>query len=166
MNKKLILLSGLSIALLALAFYWFSSSKQINNELNVTVDPSLSAEKVKIQLGMHSGNVDSTDERLIKEGLNKVVFNGISSSHFDTICGENDFFVTYDNQYYTVLRHFIPNDFYDGVPKPHQYNFDFKKVKDGIHLTLKILGPDGEESEIDLAKVAEANQNSGGRRKQ
>jgi hypothetical protein len=82
---------------------------------------------------------------------------------FETICGENDFLVVYDNRFYTVVRHFIPNDFYDGIPEPHTYNFDFKKIGDKIHLTLKIEGQDGEKIERDLVDVAGAINNIWGR---
>jgi hypothetical protein len=128
----------------------------------VTVDSSLSINKVKIEKGFYSINSGS-DENLIKMGLDKVVFLKKPNDGFETICGENDFFVTYDNQYYAIVRHFIPNDFYDGIPKPHTYNFHLYKQADKIKLSVDIVGQDGERFERQLANVAYANGNLWGR---
>lgn len=71
--------------------------------------------------------------------------------------------MTYDNQYYAIVRHFIPNDFYDGIPKPYTYNFHLYKQADKIKLTVDILGEEGERLERQLANVAYANENLWGR---
>ena len=123
MGKKAIIISLAVVILTALAtYFYFGTRQEIPNTIKVTVDSSLSLDKVKIEKGFYSIN-SGTDENLIKMGLDKVVFFSKPNNGFETICGENDFYVTYDNQYYAIIRHFIPNDFYDGVPKPHTYNF-------------------------------------------
>ena len=83
-----------------------------------------SSDKIRIDQGFYSIR-EGSDENLIKMGLNKVIYKDSKEASFETICGENDFLVVYDNEYYTILRHFIPNDFYDGIPEPHTYNFNF-----------------------------------------
>lgn len=163
MNKKTIIKLGLLIAIIGGLLYCILATRQKLNEVIVTVDNSLSSDKVHIEFGFYSINSGS-DQNLVKIGLDKVVFSGHPKGNFETICGENDFFVRYDNEYYTILRHFIPNDFYDGIPKPHKYNFDFKKYKGKIHLKLNIVGPDGEIIEKELVKISDANDNIWGRK--
>jgi len=143
-------------------YFYFGTRQESSNTIKVTVDSSLSLDKVKIEKGFYSINSGS-DENLIKIGLDKVVFLNKPNNGFETICGENDFYLTYDNQYYAIVRHFIPNDFYDGNPKPHAYNFHLYKQADKIKLTVDIVGQDGERFERQLANVAYANENLWGR---
>ncbi len=121
-----------------------------------------SSDKIRIDQGFYSIS-EGSDENLIKMGLNKVIYKDSKEASFETICGENDFLVVYDNEYYTILRHFIPNDFYDGIPEPHTYNFNFKRNGDEINLTLNIEGEEGEKFERVMEKIADAKNNIWGR---
>ena len=143
-------------------YLYFATQQKSSNKIRVTVDGSLSIDKVKIEKGFYSINSGS-DENLIKIGLDEVVFPQKQNEGFETICGENDFYVCYENQYYAIVRHFIPNDFYDGIPEPHTYNFHLFKQEDKIKLTVDIVGQDGERLERQLANVAYANENLWGR---
>ena len=151
------------IALTALLiYYYFGTQQNGSNKIRVTVDNSLSVDKIKIEKGFYSIN-EGSDQNLVKIGLDKVVFFQKPNDGFETICGENDFYVIYDNEYYAIVRHFIPNDFYDGIPKPHTYNFNLFKVADKIKMTVDIVGQDGEKFERQLAQVTNANDNLWGR---
>lgn len=158
MNKKKILIFGLLALIFGGLLAYYLVNKKDQNQLIVTVDSSLSSDKIRIDQGFYSINEES-DENLIKMGLNKVVYKDSKEKSFETICGENDFLVVYDNEFYTILRHFIPNDFYDGIPEPHTYNFDFKRNGDKIILTLNIEGEDGEKFERVMEKIADAKNN-------
>lgn len=163
MSRKSLFISLSAIALIALlAYFYFGTKQKAENKIRVTVDNSLSVDKVKIEKGFYSINSGS-DQNLVKIGLDKVVFFQKPNDGFETICGENDFYVIYDNEYYAIVRHFIPNDFYDGIPKPHTYNFNLYKQADTIKLTVDIVGQDGEKFERKLAHVSEANENLWGR---
>jgi hypothetical protein len=133
------------------------------NEIIVTVDNNLDIDKVKIEFGFYSIN-SGNDFNLTKNGLEKVVYEK-TPRPFETICGENDFYLTYDNKYYTIFRHFIPNDFYDGIPKPHKYCFDLKKKNENICVKLKIIGQDGEELNRKLLKIENSKENIWGSQK-
>lgn len=78
---------------------------------------------------------------------------------------KNDFFIIYDNQYYTILRHFIENDFVTGIPSPNEYRFHLEKESDTINVTLEIFGPDSEKFEKQMAKIENAKNNIWGRPK-
>ena len=162
MSRKSIFISLAVIALIALLGYFYFETKQKGNKIRVTVDNSLSVDKVKIEMGLNSINSGS-DQNLVKIGLDKVVFFQKPNDGFKTICGENDFYVVYDNEYYAIVSHFIPNDFYDGIPRPHTYNFNLYKQADTIKLTVDIVGPDGEKFQRKLAHVSDANENLWGR---
>lgn len=162
MTKKKLIIFGIVAAIIGGLSFYFIVIKEDQNKLFVTVDNSLTSDKIRIDNGFYSINSGS-DENLIKLGLDTTVYSDNKAKSFETICGENDFLVLYDNQFYTVVRHFIPNDFYDGMPKPYKYNFDFKKIGDKIYLTLNIEGQDGEKIERELVNVSDANNNIWGR---
>jgi len=165
LSKKTILILTTLVILASASTYWLLSTQQkIGNTISVTVDQSLSIEKVTIEYGLYSINSGS-DQNLVKIGLDKLVFLGKPVNSLETIAGENDFYVTYDNVHYTIVRHFIPNDFYDGIPKPHKYNFNFKRQADKIVLTVEILGPEAKTIERQLEHISNANENIWGQPK-
>jgi uncharacterized protein len=158
--KKSLILSSMALLLTGGGLYWFMN-RHAHNEISVITGPSLSADKVKIQLGFYSINEDS-DRRLVQTGLGKTLFDGKAKGKFETKCGENDFYITYNNEYYTLVRHFIPNDFQDGIPEPHQYNFAIHKSGDKMIMNLDIAGPDGEKHVREMAPVSAAGMNRRG----
>jgi hypothetical protein len=156
LTKRNIIIGLILILLLGLVIYAFFG-KNIDNEIIVEVDNSLSKDKVRIEYGFYSIN-SGNDENLVKFGLKKAIFKNNHSYSFETICGENDFYITYDNQHYTIIRHFIPNDFYNGIPKPHQYIFNLKNNNGQINLYLNIKGPDGEEFQRSMMPISKAKE--------
>lgn len=164
MSKKRILILGLALVIAVGSFTYFLHSTSDQNKLCVTVDAPLYSDKIRIDKGFYSISEDS-DENLVKMGLSEIVYDSSKAKGFETICGENDFLVVYDNEFYTIVRHFIPNDFYDGKPEPHTYNFNFKKNGEKINLTLNIEGQDGEKIQRVMSKISEAGNNIWGVKK-
>lgn len=128
------------LVVLGLVYLWYTTTSKANTA-TVLVGESLDLRRVVIQTGFYSIN-STTDEDLLKKGLEQAVFDGVSKYSFETICGENDFLIFYDQQYYTIIRHFIPNDFYDGIPSPHHYHFSIDKSEDDMYVILKVVGQD------------------------
>lgn len=128
------------LVVLGLGYLWYTATPKANT-VTVLVSESFDLQQLVIQTGFYSIN-STTDEDLLKMGLEQAVFDGISKYSFETICGENDFLIFYDQQYYTIIRHFIANDFYDGIPKPHQYNFTFEKIDEELFVILDVVGQD------------------------
>ena len=139
----------------------YSFTQKTNNKIAVEVSKGLDLELVKIQYGFYSGN-NVNDKSLVENGLKKIVFKNGKSSGFETICGENDFLITYGNEYYIKVRHFIPNNFTDGLPEPHEYQFKLKKTSDGIELLLDVKGLDGMAITKRMARIDEAESNQQG----
>jgi hypothetical protein len=155
---------GLLILLVVIIVFYKLTFRQIGNEIVVTVDKNLTKDKVRIEFGYFNSR-SGNDFSLTQNGLGKTVFNGGNTKDFKTICGENDFYLMYDNKYYTVLRHFIPNDFVTGVPQPHKYHFNLTKDKNDINLELEIIGPDGEKREKNLLTMESSKENYWGLQK-
>jgi hypothetical protein len=161
-KKKYIL--GLLALIVIMFFTYFMTNRHSENEIMVTVDNKLNIDKVKIQFGFFNSN-SGNDFSLTQNGLSKTVYNCGDKKDFETICGENDFYLTYDNKYYTVLRHFIPNDFVTGLPQPHKYYFNLVRDNADIILKLEIVGPDGEEREKKLLTIESSKENFWGSEK-
>lgn len=155
---------GLFILTVVIFGFYKLTSNRSGNEIIVTVDKNLNIDKVKIEFGFFNSR-SGNDLALTKNGLNKTIYKGSKAKDFETICGENDFYLTYDNEYYTVLRHFIPNDFVTGEPQPHKYHFNLVKDNNDIILKLEIIGPDGEEREKKLLPIESSKENFWGSQK-
>ncbi|NQY07091.1 MAG: hypothetical protein HRT68_13110 [Flavobacteriaceae bacterium] len=140
-----------------------ASCNSVNNSINVAVDEDLDIELVKIEYGFYSGNEES-DKALVEKGLDKIVFENNKSKSFNTICGENDFLVTYGDKYYAKVRHFIPNDFDDGIPEGHKYNFEIIENQNSKLLKLEIQGIDGETITKEFAEIKNAANNRQGKK--
>jgi hypothetical protein len=140
---------------------FLSSCNSVNNKVTVSVENGLNINSVEIQYGFYSGNEES-DKKLVENGLAKTVFENNQSKTFNTICGENDFLITYENKYYAKVRHFIPNDFDDGIPDEHKYNFEIKNIENGLLLTLCIIGIDGKTITKKFAEIKNADNNKQG----
>lgn len=157
-NTKTLMRIGI-LAIITLLLMYIIFLKEGKNEIFVTVDKELSRDLVRIEYGSYSINNES-DKKLVTEGLGEVVFPNNKPSSLKTICGENDFLIMYDNQYYTIIRHFIPNDFYNGMPGANIYNFYLDQKEGKLFLSLSIKGTDSENfNKIELAKISNASEN-------
>lgn len=151
------------IAAFAGVFLYYFVFRETENTVHVTVKDSLSVNKVRIQRGFHSINKES-DAVLISKGLHEKVFERGNPSYFEKRIGENDFLVVYDEQYYAVFRHFILNDFYDGIPNGHAYHFDIQKEDEQLIVTVTIKGEFSEQFKRRLIPVADAPYSLYGRK--
>ncbi len=140
-----------------------ASCNSADNSINVTVDEGLDIELVKIQYGFYSGN-EASDKIMVENGLEKTIFENNQPQSFNTICGDNDFLVTYDDKYYVKVRHLIPNDFFDGIPDGHKYNFEIIENQNSKLLKLKIEGTDGETIAKEFAEIKNAANNRQGKK--
>jgi hypothetical protein len=159
MKIRSLIAVSIVVILIGGAFFYFSSGA--DNSLSVIVGKGLDKELIEIEYGFYSISEDS-DRDLVKNGLKKVVYKEGESSEFETICGENDFLVTYGSKYYTIVRHFIPNNFIDGIPDGHDYKFILTKSELGVILSLEIDGTDGRTFIREMSKIKEAATNSWG----
>lgn len=59
--------------------------------------------------------------------------------------------------------HFIPNNFIDAIPDPHEYHFTLVKSKEVIEIELDIRGVDGMKYIDKMAKISEAESSQQGK---
>lgn len=137
-------------------------TQKTDNKIILQVSNGLNLELVKIQYGFYSGN-KTNDKTLVEVGLKQVVFENCKPVSFETICGENDFLITYGDEFYFKVRHFIPNNFTDAMPEPHEYHFNLKETSEGIELFLEIIGQDGMTITQKMARISEAESNQQGK---
>jgi hypothetical protein len=90
MTKKRSIFFGLIAAIIGGLSFYFLIDKEDQNQIFVTVDNSLTSDKVRIHKGFYSINSGS-DENLIKLGLDKIIYSDNSVKSFETICGETIF---------------------------------------------------------------------------
>lgn len=141
--------------LLVVGFYlliWEGFFKQTHNSVIVTLEDGLSIEKVEIQRGSHSINSPS-DQKLFTLGLTDKVFTNGRAEVLEKRVGENDFLVIYDNSYYTVFRHFILNDYYNGIPDAHAYHFTFTKSANKLLVKVDIEGEFANSFSLEMIPV-------------
>ncbi|MHC5310543.1 hypothetical protein ACYSNM_10850 [Myroides sp. LJL116] len=141
-----LLVVGISILL------WESCFKQTHNSVIVTLEDGLSIEKVEIQRVSHSIN-STSDQKLFTKGLKDKVFINGKAEVFEKKVGENDFLVVYDNSYYTIFRHFILNDYYNGIPGGHTYHFTLSRSSDTFLLKVDIEGEFENYFELEMIPV-------------
>lgn len=105
-----------------------------------------------------------SDATLIIHGLPEKVFEHGAPSCFEKRMGENDFLVVYNELYYAVFRHFILNDFFDGIPEGHAYHFNISKVDEQLIMSVIIKGEFAEQFKRRLVPIAEAPYSLYGRK--
>ncbi len=101
-----------------------------NNKIIVTTSNSLSTYNVKIEFGI-GVNSKTNDNFLLKnKQIYSVLYNGVLNHVMENEYGENDFLVTYDDEFYFSFRQFKTNR-----NNEHEYYFHFLE-KDGIIFCL------------------------------
>jgi len=109
------------------------------NTINVTTDEQLSAKKVKIEFGISVNTISRITDSELFDNRSKyiVLFDGMAKQDVINKYGENDFLITYDNQYYFSFRQFKFSRRHQ-----HDYNFHFILSDNKIFIQTKIIGKD------------------------
>lgn len=128
----------IKIGFLALTLIAITGCRNNNNNIYIRTNGELSIDKVKVKNGFVSINREN-DTELFSKNM-KTVFNGKDKGNLETIFGENDFLLIYDDKYYYSFRHFIETDFVHDFPKGHDYNFNLYKRNDTIFCDADIKG--------------------------
>lgn len=134
--KKILIVSILSL----IAIFAYYIYRALFSSLDVTVENNLAIEKVEIQKGFWTGHRENDMELFIlthKKSFN--LFKNDNAKFFwGTSYGENDFLVTYNDQYYYVFRHFSFNN-----KDQNYYTINLSKVNQDILLNVVVVGYDG-----------------------
>ena len=155
MNKRtLIILGILIVGILAILklnndflLLWNS------NVVSVKTESPLNNEKVKIEFGISVNTINRSNDTELFSDREKysVIFDGKNKNGIFNEYGENDFLITYDNEYYYSFRQFKFNR-----RNQHEYNFEFNKQSNDILIKVNISGKDGMAFERKMLKIKDA----------
>ncbi len=106
------------------------------NEIIVKVDKPLTREKVKITVKYPSLSSQ------------QILFDTDNKETLSNKYGENDFIITYNNEFKATFRHFKFNRRHQ-----HRYHFHLAKITQGILLGVRIDGVDKKEFQIEMSKI-------------
>ncbi|GAA5021969.1 hypothetical protein GCM10011506_01850 [Marivirga lumbricoides] len=155
MKRKILLIAEFLVLILGGLSLWKINKDYYviwdnNNIINVTVDDPLTADKVKSEFGISVNSINrSTDEDLFnKREKYTVLFDGDPQDNMINDYGENDFLITYGNEYYFSFRQFKFNRNHQ-----HEYNFHFSKRDDRIFIRADIKGQDAMKFERPMIDI-------------
>lgn len=154
MKKKLIIATVLLVTIGAIGFYLFNKHFKLVDlsTISVSTDNELSKRKVEIRRGFYSINRKNDQELFLNDNADRTVYYGMQNGLLKTDYGENDFLITYDNQYYFQFRHFIFNR-----NNQHSYNFSVFKKQDSIYIKADIKGKDEMQFTRPMNLISKAN---------
>lgn len=123
------------------------------NTIHVTADQPLNKEKVKIEFGISVNTINrETDEDLFfNREKYSVLFDGKEKEEMINDYGENDFLITYNNEYYLSFRQFKLNR-----RKQHDYYFHFFEKRDSVFVQVDIKGAYALSFERPMIRIAQA----------
>jgi hypothetical protein len=115
------------------------------NTIHVTADQPLNKEKVKIEFGISVNTINREKY--------SVLFDGKDKEEMINDYGENDFLITYNNEYYLSFRQFKLNR-----RKQHDYYFHFFEKRDSVFVLVDIKGSYALSFERPMIKIAQAHE--------
>ena len=110
------------------------------NNINVSVEKPLEKEKVKIEFGISINTISRKNDLDLfqnKERYTILYDKGKKLSQMINEYGENDFLITYNNEYYLSFRQFKIHS-----RVQHDYYFHFRKAQDTVFVKVEIKGLD------------------------
>lgn len=148
--KKAIIIIGL---ILAVGIYiLFFIQKEIvvlwnTNTVAIQVETPLQKNKVRIEYAM-STRFYKDDINFSKNTDYVLIFDGTTTKTTPNNYGENDFIISYEDQYYVPFRHFKTN-----WRHQHDYIFYFYKKEDTLYVRVTVEGVDDMNFETRMEKM-------------
>lgn len=145
MNKqKIIIFSSIFIVILLI----YQGVQYINkniypfwnaNVFNISAEKPLTREKIKVYFGIGINTINRDNDSDLFDNMQKytILYNGIQQQDMINDYGENDFLITYDDNYYLSFRHFKTY-----WRAQHTYNINIIKQDDIPFLQIEIEGYD------------------------
>lgn len=105
LNKKTLIIIGI-LVIGVLGFLKLNNDFLMlwnTNEVNVETETPLTSEKVKIEFGMSVNNINRPNDTELFSEREKytTIYNGKKMNEIINEYGENDFLITYDNEFYS-----------------------------------------------------------------
>lgn len=125
------------------------------NDISVTTDSLLTSGKVKIEYGISVNTISRTNDLDLFKNRTKysVLYEGELREPMFNEYGENDFLLTYDDQYYLSFRQFKFNRRHQ-----HDYNFHFYEKGNKVFAQVDISGQDAMKFERPMIEIRKAGE--------
>ncbi len=129
-----------------------------HNTLKIIVGENMNKGKLKIEHGISATTINrKNDSDLFKYRDNyDVIFDGIINSRIINEYGENDFLITYAEEYYFSFRHFKTN-----WRHQHEYIFTIFEESNDMHVKVEIKGQDELKIQGKMIPIEQANHHLG-----
>ena len=159
MKRRILIISGLLFLIICGLGLWKLNKDLLLlwniNSIKVTVESPLKADKAKVEFGISVNTINrSTDTDLFnKREKYTVLYDGKKKDNMINEYGENDFLITYDNEYYFSFRQFKLNRRHQ-----HDYKFHFFQKDDKIFIQVNINGQDRMKFERPMLEISLADK--------
>ena len=148
------------ISIVSFSFTYFNRNVYIiwnTNEIEVSTPNTEDFEKVKIYYGASVNSINRENDTLLFSNMEKYILlfdKGKVKTKLPNEYGENDFLVTYNDQYYFSFRQFKFNRNHE-----HKYKFKIETENKLPHLYVEIKGEDGMKFDKAMLSISEAINN-------
>lgn len=125
------------------------------NQIEVNVESELSRDKVKIEHGIGVNTINRANDLDLFEDRKKytVAFDGRPKTKIKNEYGENDFLITYNDEYYLSFRQFKFNRRHQ-----HKYKFNFETSTNNPIVEVDIVGKDRMKFSREMIKIEDAEK--------
>jgi len=129
-----------------------------NNKLEINVLGNATKSKIKIEHGISANTINRENDQDLFEDREKydVIFDGIFKARIKNEYGENDFLITYNDEFYFSFRHFKTNWHHR-----HKYQFTIDKKSNNLFVEVKIIGEDQLKINGQMIPINQANKHLG-----
>lgn len=125
------------------------------NSIDVSADGNLSLNDVKIEYGISVNTINRKNDLDLFIDRNKytTIFDKKQIAKIENAYGENDFLITYNDEFYLSFRHFKLNRRHQ-----HKYSFNFEDLDQTPILKVSIEGRDDMAFKRGMIKISEADK--------
>ena len=127
-----------------------------DNSFDITADSPLRTEDVKVFFGISVNSINRRNDGTLFDNMKKysALFDGkLHKENMINEYGENDFLITYGNQYYCSFRHFKTN-----WKQRYEYDFHLFKMDGNIFFKADITGVEKSKLEIKMIAIDSASE--------
>lgn len=157
-KNKLIIISSIVVILISyFGFTYFNKHVYAiwnTNTIKVSTSNSENLDKIRIYYGESVNSINRESDESLFSNMDKYILlfkDGKAYSKLPNEYGENDFLITYDNQYYFSFRQFKFNRNHQ-----HTYQFKIEKKHNTPYILVDIKGEEAITFTREMLPISEA----------